>query len=273
MKHPWGVRTVMAVGAMGAIVLHGIAPAAAANATEASCFANAINSARAAAGVPALGPSSALQPVAQSWSATMAAAGKIFHNTNLVNEAPSNWLAIGENVGMGPTCDSIAQAFMLSPEHKKNILDPAFSTMGVAVTDGSDGLIYVVEDFMGTGSSGVVTAPAPTVTTPAPKAPAPKATAPAPAPAPVHASSPAPSPKLSSPAPSPTTAAKAGDTAVAATTAYVPTVAVPIVDPALEPAPAAAPETPAPAPAPPVRHGGLLQTVVSDIAAFFSHLF
>jgi len=52
--------------------------------------------------------------------------------------APSNWQSLGENVGVGPTCAKIAQAFMNSPEHRRNILDPSYASVGLGVVDALD---------------------------------------------------------------------------------------------------------------------------------------
>jgi len=281
-------RSLLLVTAIGAVAVHGLLPAAASTIDEESCFVSAINSARASAGVGSLGVNGALVTMARTWSATMAAAGQIYHNPNLTTLAPSNWLNLGENVGVGPTCDALAQAFMNSPEHRANILDPAFSTVGVGVVDTADGTIYVTEDFMGTGAAPatVVTAPAPApvVTAPAPKPPAPVATqaAPAPvsthtapAPAAAHAAAPAPKPVApapSTPAPqpsSPTPDASASPDAATAE-ADIPT-ATPIVDEVLTVQGDQLPQTAPTAGAPP-QHHGILHSVLQAISSFFAHL-
>ena len=200
MKQSRRIRALLTVGAMGAVVAQGMSMSpASATGSEESCFTSAINSARSAAGVAPLAVNGDLLGIARPWSQTMASAGHIFHNTNLANVAPSNWMNLGENVGMGPTCDSIAQAFMNSPEHKRNILDPAFSTVGVGVVDAADGTIFVTEDFMGAPAPAPAPAPKPVVqpvaTTPVPKAPAPAPAAPAPV-SKAPAAAPAPSPKV-----------------------------------------------------------------------------
>jgi len=285
MKHPRRIRALLTVGAMGAVVAQGMTMSpASATASEESCFTSAINSARSGAGVAPLAVNGDLLGIARPWSQTMASAGHIFHNTNLANVAPSNWMNLGENVGMGPTCDSIAQAFMNSPEHKRNILDPAFSTVGVGVVDAADGTIFVTEDFMGTGAAAPAPAPRPVVTTPVPKAPAPAPAAAPAAPSPVSkapAAAPAPAPKVA--------AAKAPVKAVtpapapAATPPPAPTPAEPVVDqPAAgqtlsvqgAPASGAPAAQAAPAPAQPKPHStGLVHDVVSAVGSFFSHLF
>src|SRR5439155_26467601 len=173
-----------------------------ADTTEESCFGSAINAARSSAALAPLGADGDLLRLARVWSATMAAAGDISHNPNVASLAPPDWSTLGENVGFGPTCDSVVQAFMSSPEHRRNILDPSYSSLGVGVVDGPDGLMYVTEDFMGTGGTSVQAAqgpaPTPVQAPPVPVAPAPPpvaqlaAAAPAAVPIPNPMSIPAP---------------------------------------------------------------------------------
>jgi hypothetical protein len=58
----------------------------------------------------------------------------------------------GQNVGMGPDCDAIDSAFMASPEHRGNILDPHFTKVGVGTAFNGDTL-YVTENFEGPAAS------------------------------------------------------------------------------------------------------------------------
>ena len=100
-----------------------LAPAASALTSVESCFYNYINSERVAVGRPKLALKSDLVTIARNHSKKMAADGTIYHNNNLGNEISGNWYAAGENVGMGPDCKSVHDAFMASPGHKANILD------------------------------------------------------------------------------------------------------------------------------------------------------
>jgi len=282
VQHPGAVRSLMIAGTVGALALHGLVPASASPAVEESCFLSAVNAARSAAGAAPLSIQGDLLRISRAWSQTMATAGQLFHDPNLTKLVPSTWQALGENVGTGPTCDSIAQAFMNSPEHRKNILDPAFTTVGVGVVDSADGTVWVTEDFMGTG----VARPVPVSTQPAPKVtnsphvtvpdprvtvPDPKVTTPAhrpvvPTPSPSH-TEPATTarPRPSVPAPSPSNVAVIEKATPRPTPTPIP-VATPILDPlpttAAGPAPKAAPTAP-----PEHGHG-----VISTIASLLSHL-
>jgi hypothetical protein len=276
LKRSGAVRSLMVAGTVGALALHGLVPASASPAGDESCFLSAINAARTAAGAAPLSVQGDLLRIARSWSQTMATAGQLFHDPNLSKLAPSSWLTLGENVGTGPTCDAIAQAFMNSPEHRRNILDPAFTTVGVGVVDSADGTVWVTEDFMGTGATvpaPVATQPVPRVTTsPKVTVPDPKVTTPphrpvVPTPSPPR-TEPAttPKPRPSVPAPSPSTVA-VGDRVSPRPT---PT-PIPVGTPILDPAPTTAAGSPPKAvPTAPADHG---HGLISTIASLLAHLF
>ncbi len=182
MKSVWRLGSLLVAGTVAATVLGGIAPASASSsASEETCLVDAINAARASAGEPPLLVNADLRDVARGWSQTMLSSGHIYHDTNLSNVAPTNWESLGENVGVGPTCGNVATAFMNSPEHRHNILDSGFTSVGVGVVDvAAHGVSYATEDFMST-SAAPAQAPAPkTAPAPAPK-PAPPVAAAAPA--------------------------------------------------------------------------------------------
>jgi uncharacterized protein YkwD len=55
---------------------------------------------------------------------------------------------IGENLAAGqPDPASVVAAWMNSPEHRDNVLNPAFTELGVAVRSGGDYGIYWVQEF------------------------------------------------------------------------------------------------------------------------------
>ena len=99
----------------------------------------------------------------------LAAAGVLSHNP-AVRTQVTNWNVLGENVGMAGDVPTVQNAFMHSPEHKANILDPRYTQMGVGSATSiypSCGcpVLWVVVDFRRPAT--VTTAPV------APKAPAP----------------------------------------------------------------------------------------------------
>jgi hypothetical protein len=271
-----GIRALILGSAVAVLAIQGMVQdlvPALATTTDESCFISAINSARASAGLPGLGIDAALQTIAEGWSQSMATLDVLSHNMNLPNVAPSDWVHLGENVGEGPSCNAVATAFMNSPEHKANILDTDYTTVGVGVVVDGNGVMWVTEDFMGTGTATPVasapSAPAPAASTPAP---APVHTVAAPVavhttapPAPVHTvAAPAPthSTAPTNPAPSPAAVAAPSPTASASPAAAAPTPAAPIVEAVAHPVAV-----------PHLVHTGLLHGVLSNIGAFLSRIF
>jgi hypothetical protein len=156
-----GKRSV-SIGILAAMVagfIAVVAPAANALTSVENCFYQAINRERAAVGHKALALKSDLTSIARRHSNWMAGDGTIYHadpssphykqGDNLAAEVSGNWWAAGENVGMGPDCRSIHDAFMSSPGHRSNILDRSYNQVGVGVAYDSDGTVYVTEDFAG----------------------------------------------------------------------------------------------------------------------------
>lgn len=142
--------TLIATLALGFLTL--AAPAAHALSTQESQFVSLINKERTSRGIKSLTVKSDLVSVARRHSERMAAKGSIWHNNNLPNEVSGNWTALGENVGMGPTVDSLHKAFMNSPGHRANILDREYNQIGVGVVV-KDGTIYVTEVFAARAST------------------------------------------------------------------------------------------------------------------------
>jgi uncharacterized protein YkwD len=53
---------------------------------------------------------------------------------------------IEENVASGPTASAIQEAWMESPGHRENLLNPEVDSVGVAVV-ASDGVLYAAADY------------------------------------------------------------------------------------------------------------------------------
>jgi uncharacterized protein YkwD len=88
-----------------------------------------------------------LDMIARDHSQEMASRETIYHNPNVAEQIGSYSYA-GENVGMGPDCETIHAAFMASTGHRENILDSDFQQIGIGVALGSDDTVYVTEVFM-----------------------------------------------------------------------------------------------------------------------------
>ncbi len=119
-------------------------------------FAARINQARFSAGLPALVVQTKLSDEARSWSLKMREISgqnvgpncKLSHNPRLASEVDLGWKTLGENVACSAG-DAAAthQAFMESPAHRQNILDPKFDSIGVAV-EMTGATMFVTEVFM-----------------------------------------------------------------------------------------------------------------------------
>lgn len=131
--------------AVAVITLLGTATALASPADE-QAFVDMINDERRAAGAGPLTVLPVLVDGARQHAARMAAEGRIFHNPNL-GDITDGWRMMGENVGRGGNIQTLHQAFMDSPGHRANILNPAYDAVGVGVV-WQDGIPYVVEVFM-----------------------------------------------------------------------------------------------------------------------------
>jgi uncharacterized protein YkwD len=115
-----------------------------------ACFRSMTNAERTSRGIAALKVYQSeegrpIDRVARDWADKMAQAGDISHNPNLERELPPFEYG-GEDVGMGPTCEEIHQAFMNSKSHKAVMLDRDYLYLGVGVTV-TDGTVFVTLDM------------------------------------------------------------------------------------------------------------------------------
>jgi hypothetical protein len=193
------VRTLAFLATVTAILAIIVFPQTA-RADATSSLVSSTNQARAASGLPALASSADLAAAARRQAASMAGSGVLSHTPGL-GSAVCCWVNLGENVGEGPSAAAIHAAFMASPGHRANILNRAYTQIGVGYAVDSRGMLWVSEIFRRPNN----------VAPPAAAAPVTK-------PAPVHPAAPAPARKALPPAP--VNAAPAGP-------------AVPAVDPGL----------------------------------------
>ena len=153
--------------------------------SDEAAFVAHINGLRASKGLAPLEVHPNLVEKARAWAATMSREGRIWHS-KLSDGITADWAKLGENVGMGGWVDALHAAFVASPNHYANLIDPDFNYIGIGVVYAGETL-FVSEMFMKTHPASVGS---PALAAPAPK---PKAT-PAPAPAPTPTPTPAPAP-------------------------------------------------------------------------------
>ena len=229
------LQPLLAVALLVALLAVPAAPSAAGTADDEAAFVAMINGLRQSRGLNALSVDPELTAQARRWSDVMAADDQLKHAGDLSTGITSSWDMLGENVGVHTVhdLDALFQAFVASPGHLENLLDPRFEQVGVGVTITAAGKVWTAHRFMSVTAPAAAVAPPPAPTPTA--APAPPATAPpttaAPATAAPATPSPAPAPTPIAPPPAPTPR---------------PTAAPPVPPAAATPGPA----SPAPAPAP-----------------------
>jgi Cysteine-rich secretory protein family len=248
-----------------------------------SALVDGTNAARTTNGLPALTESPLLDAAAQEKANDMVA-NNYFAHTSPSGISPWYWFTnvgysfedAGENLAVN-FADSldVTNAWLASPDHRANILDPQFTQIGMATAQGTyDGspAIYVVELFgtpelaaapvvsapPATSAPSAATAPAIAAATPKPKAaPAPAIVAPPAAPAIVSAAN---------------TASATGGGPVAVEGAQIQT--LPVATTGTVPAAGSAPGTVAvSAPAPVVPQENLIQTLASAPRTVVDYLY
>lgn len=148
------------------------------------------NADRSRVGLRPLATANDLQSLAQQRATEMARSGRLAHTSNLGTKV-TGWKRLGENVGRGPNLRDIQTAFMASPSHRENIVDPGFTQLGVGVTWDGKEYFYVAVIFR---------TPSGTASAPPPPTPTTQATPPT-----TRAASAPPKPRPTTTRPAPTT--------------------------------------------------------------------
>ena len=169
-----GGRTgIVAVLVIAAVIVVWSQPATAADPSAESAFVARINSLRESKGLAPLQVDSELVGIARRWTDRMVANGHISHNPNLAGDVDEDWVKLGENVGVGNDVDQLMDAFIASPEHYKNLVDPDYGYIGVGVSYDDTGRMYTTHNFMELADEGNVSAPVKAAPVPPPSSPPP----------------------------------------------------------------------------------------------------
>lgn len=176
------LAVVMALAVVGSLLWQRPEPAAASAGDEAA-FVDALNRVRADNGLPAFTVNVELSNLSRGHAQVMADAGEIFHADPISEGYSGQWSKIGENVGVGANVEVLVDAFVASAGHYANIVDPAFTQIGVGVV-WKDSALYTTHRFLQVPGAPATAPPttAPPTTTPPTTAPttAPPTTAPSP---------------------------------------------------------------------------------------------
>lgn len=110
-------------------------------------FARRINQAREDEGLRKLSLDPELSKVARVHSREMVRATSLHHtSSDKLAKRVTDWLMLGENVGLGDRVGSLHQAFMDSPAHRDNVLEAAYRHIGVG-TIRKNGRLWVTIVF------------------------------------------------------------------------------------------------------------------------------
>jgi uncharacterized protein YkwD len=141
--------TVVGLTLALSVVLGALAPAAQAGWAPRRDFLTWMNGARANHSARQLDRVYALRKMADQHSREMAAAGRIFHTSNLGTRLRIvSWQVCGENVGAGQRLRALFEAFMESAPHRANILYRGYRDVGIGVyRDGR--IIWITLIFVG----------------------------------------------------------------------------------------------------------------------------
>jgi uncharacterized protein YkwD len=97
-----------------------------------------INRERTARRLPALQASSLLNRSAQGWTNAMVSSDQFTHGTNFASRISAIgyvWRSAGENIATGfATPRAVVKAWMASPGHCENILNPTYRSVGTGVS-------------------------------------------------------------------------------------------------------------------------------------------
>jgi uncharacterized protein YkwD len=144
-------RTRVMIALAGLFLLGTLTAACESTPADRTAVIDLVNQSRANAGLRPLRENVTLDRKADAWAQRLRDVCDLSHS-KLSDGAPSDWMKLGENVGYGGTIEQVHVAYMNSPGHRANILDPSFTSMGAAAVWGNcpDGSrrVFTVQEFM-----------------------------------------------------------------------------------------------------------------------------
>ena len=105
-----------------------------------------VNAVRAGTGAGALAENHEVSKRADEWAATLAQAGRLWHSD--LKRIPVPFTKAAENVAKAGSIEEAQRLLTQSPSHRANMVDPAFTSIGIGTARGGDGAFYVVEMFV-----------------------------------------------------------------------------------------------------------------------------
>jgi hypothetical protein len=122
-------------------------------------FVHQINALRASLGLGGLAVDANMIDLATAHTADMAGSGSLFHAPKLSIGVNGGWAKLGENVGRGSSAEIVWDAFVNSPAHYANLVDPSFTHIGVSVLWDGGGQLWTTQRYVSRTDEGVVDRP------------------------------------------------------------------------------------------------------------------
>lgn len=114
-----------------------------------------LNADRKANGLPALQADSRITTLARNYAQDMINRNYFSHYNpegqspfDRLKQAGISYSAAGENIGVNQSIEKAETAFMNSSGHRANILNSAYTKVGIGVASDKSGNIYIVQDFI-----------------------------------------------------------------------------------------------------------------------------
>ncbi|MEL6984344.1 MAG: CAP domain-containing protein [Actinomycetota bacterium] len=157
-----GLVVWLAAAVVGALV---VASPADANSGDEQRFIQLINQTRAGAGLGPLTAHGELTGQARWWANSMATSDQLAHAADISQGISAPWTVLGENVGVHGVqdVDQLHAAFVASPSHYGNIVDPRYTHIGVGVVVTDEGKLWTTHRFMAVATTPTTAAPTTTV--------------------------------------------------------------------------------------------------------------
>ena len=171
MKKTWMKLVLACLLTLGVSASH-IDTAAAGTGEDEAQFIVLVNQLRSGLGLQPLTPHPDLHGGAVTWTAVLANNGELSHAPDLSTGVTVNWAKLGENVGVASVGQTkqLFDAFVASPTHYANLVDPDFTYIGVAVRYDDTGRMWTTHRFMKVFET-ATTQPPPATAPPATTAP------------------------------------------------------------------------------------------------------
>jgi uncharacterized protein YkwD len=138
-------------GAVASILIFTLFPATTASAAcyrptkKERSFVRKMNQERKQAGKAPLKLDLEVSKVSKTHTRAMAKNASLYHTaSDVLSRRVTNWILLGENVGVGGSVGSLHQAFMDSPAHRANIMLTSFKYVGVGTIQAGDRLWVTV---------------------------------------------------------------------------------------------------------------------------------